>query len=305
MRRLLIVAAMMGLGRAQAHHPPDHVFGVWQWPSHALPVMDGDLSEWEVVPDYLWLDPLTSLDDSGYPLFQGAHGVTKRMDGPEGDASDLTVRLAVSWNDEHDRLYFAQERHDDVFDRDGAEPPVTCGGDDAVEIFLDADHGGEREIYPSSDSATGRDVQIGLWRWPPIGDGFGAWNWMWTSSATWHDKEPYSCCPGSYILEGEHGTEATLTTEWWSVYFNTLVHESPEESVIAPLSEGQIIGMAVSVCDIDEPDRQGHNTVWSTPTRYPHWEGESTLVSDWLLLPLSDYWTSIEHTSWGQIKASF
>ena len=295
MGRLLIVAAMMGLGRAQAHIPLDSVFGVWQWPSHTLPVMDGDLSEWEVVPDYLWLDPLTSLADSGYPLFQ--------MDGPAGDASDLTVRLAVSWNDEHDRLYFAQERHDDVFDRDGAEPPGICGGDDAVEIFLDADHGGEREIYSSSDEATGRDVQIGLWRWPPIGDGAHDWNWMWTSSATWHDKEPYSCCPGSYILEGEHGTEVTLTTEWWSVYFNTLVHESPEESVVAPLSEGQIIGMGVSICDIDEPDRQGHNTVWIAPPPYPHWEG-ATPVSDWLLLPLDDHWTSIEHTSWGQIKAS-
>ena len=49
---------------------------------------------------------------------------------------------------------------------------------------------------------------------------------MWTSNASWHDKEPYSCCPDGYTLVGEHGTEATLTAEWWSRYFNVLVHPS-------------------------------------------------------------------------------
>ena len=301
---LSITILLLTIAPAPAHVPAGRVLGIWQWPLEALPVMDGDLSEWEVVPDSLWLD-LSTLDADGNPLFWAAAGGEAGRPGTEADPADLAVRVAVGWNDEHDRLYFAQERHDDVYDRDGAEPPVTCGGDDAVEIFLDADHGGERAISEYERGATGRDVQIGLWRWPPIGDMAHAWNWMWTSSATWHDKEPYSCCPGSYILEGEHGTEVTLTTEWWSVYFNTLVHESPEESLVAPLSEGQIIGMAVSICDIDEPDSQGHNTIWTTPISYSHWEGLSEIVSDWLLLPPDDYWTGVERTSWGQVKASF
>ena len=34
------------------------------------------------------------------------------------------------------------------------------------------------------------------------------------------------------------------------------------------------------------------------------WVGPDYL-SDWILLPVSDYWTRVESTSWGQIKASF
>ena len=129
---------------------------------------------------------------------------------------------------------------------------------------------------------------------------------MWTSSATtWQAREPYSCCPDAYILEGEHGAEATLTAEWWSVYFNDLDHESPENSVQADLSEGQIIGMGIRLCDSDLGTvyDDSRDVAWST-AGFRVWVGPEHL-SDWILLPVSDYWTRVESTSWGQIKASF
>ena len=125
-------------------------------------------------------------------------------------------------------------------------PPGECGGDDAIEIHVDADHSGGWIYYIGQDDNpkagrtyaqyNGMFAQQAIWRWPPIGNGADAWHWMWTSSATWHDKEPYSCCADSYTIVGEHGTEGILRSEWWSVYFNTMVHDSPEESVIAPLA---------------------------------------------------------------------
>ena len=314
---------LLGFGSAQAHVPAGNVLGIWEWPTAYLPTMDGDISEWEVIPDYLWLTPGTP-DSDGNPLFHATAGGHSGMDGTEADASDLTIRLAVAWNDDLDRLYFAQERYDDVFDRDMAEPPGICGGDDSIEIHVDADHSGGLICYSSDDfpdteegraerrAANGRDAQQAHWRWPPIGDGADAWHWMWTSSATWQDKEPYSCCPDSYAIDGEHGTGVTLKSEWWSVYFNTLVHDSPEESVIAPLWGNQIIGMAVAFCDIDVVDHDGHNTVWrSGGPGAAMWYADSDLLGDWVLLAghgsgiVDDSESSVGSNSWGQVKASF
>ena len=314
-RSLTLAVLLLGFGSAQAHVPPGTVLGVWQWPSNALPTMDGDISEWEVIPEYLWLT-LSSPDSDGNALFHAVAGGHSGMDGTENDAGDLTARLAVAWNDEFDRLYFAQDRFDDVYDRDVAEPPGACGGDDSIEVHVDADHSGGLLYYSGDDfpdtdegraartAANGRDAQIAHFRFPPIGEGNNAWHWLWVSAATWHDEAPYSCCPDAYSLQGEHGTEATLTSEWWSVYFNALNHDSPEESVIAPLSEGQIIGMGVAFCDIDVADNEGHNSVWrSGGPGGARWYADSDVVSDWLLL--EDMMTAVESNSWGQVKASF
>ncbi len=134
---------------------------------------------------------------------------------------------------------------------------------------------------------------------------------MWLSGATWHDKEPYSCCPDAYTLEGEHGTEATLIAEWWSVYYNDLLlWDASAFSVQAELSEGQIIGMGIAFCDADlgttRDDADSRAARWATGGRDGStWWKDSDYLTDWILLPVSDLWTGIERTSWGQVKASF
>ncbi|MCY3738705.1 MAG: hypothetical protein OXG13_20065 [Gemmatimonadaceae bacterium] len=314
---LSITILLLGLAPARAHVPEGTVLGIWQWPLEALPVMDGDLSEWEVVPDSLWLD-LNTLDADGNPLFWAVAGGETGRPGTEADPADLTIRVAVGWNDETDRLYFAQHRLDDIFDRDGEEPPGVCGGEDNVWVNVDADHSGGWLVPPwVSDEPgwTGRNAQSALFLFPPIvlpppPRGPTAWHWMWTSSAAWHDKEPYSCCPESCILEGEHGAEATLTAEWWSVYYNELIYNSPEDSVPADLSEGQIIGMGIRLCDADlgsgYDEADSRAAAWSTGGPASNaWVKDNKYLSDWILLPVSDFWTSVEHTSWGQVKASF
>ena len=183
--------------------------------------------------------------------------------------------------------------------------PTTAGG------------GGGQDSPEERARLNGRYGQVSLFGFPPVNDRADGWHFMWTSNASWHDKEPYSCCPDGYTLMGEHGTEATLTAEWWSRYFNVMVHESPEESELAELSEGQIIGLGISLCDPDGVDR---GTVWRTggpgletwPPLLPSYETyldsklyDSSALTDWILLPLGDDRTPVRSTSWGQIKASF
>ena len=318
---LCMSVLVLGLGPAQAHVPEGPVRGIWQWPADALPVMDGDLSEWEVVPDSLWID-LGTLGADGSPLFRALTATPNdgtgspevdyfvEMGGPEveADPADLAVRLAIGWNDETDRLYFAQQRFDEVFDRDGLNSGAALCGEDGIELLIDADHSGGR-IGPE-----GRTAQISAFGFPPIDTQnghlslpMGLWHLMWPSFyTTWPAREPYSCCPDSYILEGQHGAEATLTAEWWSVYYNDWDSTWPENSVQADLSEGQIIGMGIRLCDSDlgTPDAvDSRATAWVTAG--PRGQMDADHISDWVLLPVSDYWTGVESTTWGQVKASF
>lgn len=95
---------LLGVAPTQAHVLEGTVRGIWQWPADMLPTLDGDLSEWEIVPDSLWLD-LGTLDAAGNPLIWAAEGEDPGLPGTEADPADLTVRFTVGWNDETDRLY--------------------------------------------------------------------------------------------------------------------------------------------------------------------------------------------------------
>jgi len=59
MRKLLAFAAtalMLTSTASLAHFPEGQIFGAWQWPSTHLPNLDGDISEWDVLPAELWID---------------------------------------------------------------------------------------------------------------------------------------------------------------------------------------------------------------------------------------------------------
>ena len=220
MRKLLtlsVAVSLLGLSSPSlAHVPEGLILGVWQWPTSHLPVMDGDISEWDVVPDNLWLTP--SNEFNGELL----HVVVAGEVGAEVNTADLNFRWTSGWNDELDRLYFVFDRFDDLWDRDGGGVG-GAGGDDSFEINLDANHGGDVSWFGADDFDTEEEVlrnrgrlnQMSHYRWPPL-EPIG-WNWLWASSATWHDVEPYSCCGNSFNLNGAHATEATFQVEWWTV----------------------------------------------------------------------------------------
>ena len=116
MRKSLTIGAalaLLGFNTASyAHVPEGLVLGVWQWPSSHLPVMDGDISEWDVVPENLWLNAASEYN--GELLTTVVAGEV----GAELNTADLNYRWTSGWNDELDRLYFVYDRFDDLWDRD-------------------------------------------------------------------------------------------------------------------------------------------------------------------------------------------
>ena len=128
MRKLLTLSAavsLLGLSSPSfAHVPEGLILGVWQWPTSHLPVMDGDISEWDVVPDNLWLTPFSEFNG------ELLHVVVAGEVGAEVNTADLNFRWTSGWNDELDRLYFVYDRFDDLWDRD-AGGVGGAGGDDS------------------------------------------------------------------------------------------------------------------------------------------------------------------------------
>ena len=106
-----VVAFAIAIGftsSAGAHDPPGVIFEMWQWPTSQLPVLDADLSEWDVVPEELWI---TEQDLNNLLITQ------IDVTDTEPDASDLAVRFTFGWNDETERIYLAYDRFD-------LEPPA-------------------------------------------------------------------------------------------------------------------------------------------------------------------------------------
>ena len=57
MKKLLVLAAaaVITAAPASSHVPEGLIFGAWNWPTSHLPNLDGDISEWDVLPSELWL----------------------------------------------------------------------------------------------------------------------------------------------------------------------------------------------------------------------------------------------------------
>jgi hypothetical protein len=305
MRKILAlcaVALMLCSVSAFAHVPEGVIYAAWQWPTSHLPTLDGDISEWEVIPAELWLD------QNNPDIIVGEGDVGRAV-----DAANLAFRFAASWNDELDRMYFVFDRFDDVWDRDGGGVGC-CGQDDSIEISVDADHSGEWFWYNPADfdddeeqtkRNRGRHAQTAHYRWPAL-EPFG-WKWFWMTDSDWHDKEPYACCADSYTLNGSHGSEATMQAEWYTAVWDDYDHASPETSITHDLVEGEIIGMGMQIVDNDNGTEDDPKTAkWSLGGQ-PDIYGNGASISDFLLLPVDmDLLpTAVENDSWGHIKASF
>lgn len=297
MKRLVLVfiAASFVLamcGASFAHLPPDVTFYCFQFPDAYVPVMDGDVSDWDMVPDQYWVtqDQLT----------ETVIGV-----GSEWDASNLAVRLIAAWNKTSNLLYFMEDRYDDHF-----YPINQVGNPDTWEIVIDADHsGGQFQVFRDVDQETAErlgSAQAQNWQYRLMDPNVPE-NWFWGKSM-WQIVPPYSDIGWSF--DGPSVGEAgKLYTERYMTAFDDLDWHGPETSKLHILEEGAIIGIGYSVIDEDDPETGGYNGYWNLG-------GDTSMyymaeaLSDFLLVPIdpSVEWpgtTSVEAASWGRIKSSF
>jgi hypothetical protein len=127
-------ARELGQGPVADPLPPlgPRLYQCFQFPDERLPVIDGDLSDWELV---------------GEEYAQDTYGLIEynRQLGRGYDLHNLDVRVRTGYNVRANRIYMAVEYWDDFHNLDRvvrAPSAASPGNDDIFELVVDADNSG-------------------------------------------------------------------------------------------------------------------------------------------------------------------
>ncbi len=235
---------------------PDVTFKVFQFPPDRIPRIDGDPSDWAMVPDDYAVGSDQLIDDSGQ------HG--------RPDPKEFSLRVKVGWVKGMNRLYFLYEAdkacwdfaqaglHNDTFevvvDGDASGGPLIDKGhaefwngghvgkdaaapDDRISVDEAhwAIHGVQAQNYHIFTPAEGKD-----------------WCMAW-GAPTWIKELPYANAATRYTFRpGEAGH---LVLEFWITPFDYAGPEGPQRAVESVLRENKIIGLSWAVIDYGDVGR--------------------------------------------------
>jgi hypothetical protein len=271
---------------SRALEKPEITYRIFQFPADAIPRIDGDASDWEVVPDdyVIGIDQFT--DDSG------------RHVAP--DASTLDVRVKVGWVAGLDRLYFLYEAYDDCWDF--ASPGLD---QDTFEIMVDGDASGGPFVDKShtrfwtpervGEPAAAPDDRISEAEAKWAIHGVHAQNYHvfvpaeekdWTlawGAATWIKELPWANAASSFSVR--HGEGGRVVVEFWITPFDYAGPEGPQRAVPSVLREDKIIGLSMILIDYDRPAKQRRDGFWTlSPKRTSY--GHASELCAFRLMPL-------------------
>jgi hypothetical protein len=297
---LIVVAASVG----SAHEPPGEVYYVPDVPLGAITV-DGDLSDWDVVPDIYWITLVDHFEE------------TVRGIGTDFDLADFNAVVKNAWCEENNRLYHSADLVDDHL-HNYRENVSRYDYDDGWHLILDADHGGgdlfgdgwrdlpleeQRELFYTE----GQLYQILV---PPIE---GYWDFMYIEETNWWlvtGQDVTGSFPYPDYLDigwsrtGETRGPGTYTFEFMHTPWDWMDWDGPEASTIVTLEEGLIIHMAYMMKDWDETEG-GYEGSYDFPPVHNCWRN-ANLNADFELVkdPSISWPTAVQTDTWGRIKAS-
>ncbi len=228
-------------------------FRVFQFPKDQIPRIDGDKSDWDIVPESYTYDT-SWLNDT-----EDGHGT-------DIDPEDLDVRVTVGWVKGLNRIYILYEAFDDYWDFERFNPNGYLS--DIFEVVLDGNLSGGPFIYnPLIPEArkwgdhpahihnhltfSGYHAQNYHIFTPPTRNAevlvWGAQPWI---AAFPHANFAYS-------YDFSHGESGHLVMECWLTPFDHAPFHQ-DQAVETVLREGSFIGLSWSILDFDGGDRDGH-----------------------------------------------
>ena len=234
---------------------PELEFKIFQFPRDAMPRIDGDTSDWAMVPEsYVYDTSLLNDTEDGH--------------GTDIDPADLDVKVTVGWVKGLNRLYFLYEAHDDFWDFGRFNPQGYLN--DIFEIVVDGDMSGGSFIFNENlvpDRVRNRNSPEAIENYtrfagnhaqnyhiytPPVNN---AWVLVW-GGQSWISEFPYSNY--AYDYDFKHGESGKLVLECWVTPFDYAPSTGPEHAVESQLRENELIGVSWSILDFDGDKRDGH-----------------------------------------------
>lgn len=291
----LALQITVGLAKpAWGHYPEGVAYRAFQFPDHLVPVIDGDLTDWKVVGD-------------SYTILTGQfHDLVAEAEASDSD--DFAVRLMVGWNKAENRLYIAAQVRDDIhqIDRPAGSAATAIFRDDAMELFIDADHsGGQFANFTELSQEeglrrNGAEANHFVLAGPPPDEDF----FVNFSAAAWYALAdgPYTGAAVEFV--GVLGREGVTNYEVMLVPFDRIDIDAAFQSEEHLLREGEVLGFNVEFNDLDEHSEL-FDAKWSLSGQYNSYRFADRFT-DLILMPLEGTFqeTAVESRSWGQLKAS-
>jgi hypothetical protein len=266
---LLACAGLVPLGRAL--EKPAVTYPVFQFPTDQIPRIDGDPSEWAMVPESYVVGKDQLTNDAKSP--------------PAAGDKSLAVRVKVGWVKGLNRLYFLYEAEDDFWDF--SDPGLR---NDTFEIIVDGDASGgplidkgHKEFWTPErvgQAAAAPDDRISVDEANWAIHGVTAQNYhiftpavnkdwcMAWGAPTWTKEFPWANSAQKFNFK--HGEAGKYVLEFWITPFDYAGPEGPQRAVESVLRENKIIGLSWIVIDYDGPTPRGFWILSPKRTSYGH-----------------------------------
>ena len=280
---LSILLTVSFVDATRALEKPEVTYKVFQFPADKIPRIDGDASDWAIVPESYVVGKDQLHNDSKSP--------------PAAGDKSLAVRVKVGWVKGLNRLYFLYEAEDDFWDF--SDPGLR---NDTFEIIVDGDASGgplidkgHKEFWTpervgQASAASDERISIDEANWaihgvqaqnyhiftPSVNK---EWAMAW-GAPTWIKEMPWANSAQSFNFK--HGESGKYTLEFWVTPFDYAGPEGPARAIESVLSENKIIGLSWIVIDYDGTTPRGFWCLSPLRTAY----GNASELCAFRLMPL-------------------
>lgn len=278
---LLLLLFFVFKTESSAQSRADTTFQIFQFPADQIPRIDGDISEWDMVPTTYAISTDQLVDEN------------RNYDNP--DSNTLSVNVKVGWVEGLNRLYFLYEAEDDYwhFNESGLK-------NDTYEIVVDADLSGgplidrfhpntridKWDAYFSFHGVHAQNYHIFT---PPVGKD---WALAW-GPQSWIKDLPYA--NAAYDFNFEHGESGKLILEFWITPFDYAGAEGPDRAIKSNLYVNKLIGLSWAIIDYDAGGLQ--DGFWNLSREKTMYGNASELVM-FRLMPLIDELQPLIKADW-------
>lgn len=266
---------------------PEVTFPIFQFPQDKIPRIDGDASDWDMVPESYVIDTGQLVD-------------TDRKN-PAPDPKKLDVRVRVGWVKGLNRLYFLYEAGKSYWDF--ARPDLH---NDTFELVIDGDASGGPLTVPAQSASIWTPDAVGERRAKPdprIDPAERHWSFagvhaqnyhiftpasgkdwaMVMGSATWIKNFPHA--NAAYRYNFKPGESGKLTLEFYITPYDYAAPEGPHRSVESDLRENKTIGLGWIIITYDDVAREAKSGFWVLSHRRTMFGNASDLCA-FRLMPL-------------------
>lgn len=214
-------------------------YRIFQFPKNMMPCIDGDFSDWEMVPEYysIGLDQLMD---------------TKFGHGANLDPKDYDVRVKVGWVKNLNRLYFYVEAYDDYWDFNDKGLKQ-----DIFEVVVDGNLSGgplvkksnannrrfsKEELHFKGHGAHAQNYHI----FTPAQNKDQSMVW---GNTPWIKEFPHFNAAVNYDFK--HSESGKFRMEFWITPFDHADFAGYDRSIETKLIENDIIGLSWCILDYD------------------------------------------------------